>query len=72
MKLSKKLLATALVLAVCFAAVSAADLTELERLGPASMTDASSQGLFGTDVDDYLSVNEWSNVQPTKVFGFLS
>ena len=67
MKLSKKLLATALVLAVCFAAVSAGN-----RIDPTSMTDESSQGLFGTDVDDYLDVNEWSNVQPTKVFGFLS
>lgn len=67
MKLSKKLLATALVLAVCFAAVSAA-----ERIDPTSMTNESSKGLFGTDVDDYLDVNEWSNVQPTKMFGFLS
>lgn len=67
MKLSKKLLAAALVLAVCFAAVSAA-----ERIDPKSMTNESSKGLFGTDVDDYLDVNEWSNVQPTKVFGFLS
>ena len=67
MKLSKKLLATALLLAVCFAAVSAA-----ERIDPKSMTNESSKGLFGTDVDDYLDVNEWSNVQPTKMFGFLS
>lgn len=67
MKLSKKLLATALLLAVCFAAVSAGN-----RIDPTSMTNESSQGLFGTDVDDYLDVNEWSNVQPTKVFGFLS
>jgi len=67
MKLSKKLLATALVLAVCFAAVSAGN-----RIDPTSMTNESSQGLFGTDVDDYLDVNEWSNVQPTKMFGFLS
>ena len=67
MKLSKKLLATALLLAVCFAAVSAA-----ERIDPESLTSKSTQKLFGTDVDDYLSVNEWSNVQPTKVFGFLS
>lgn len=67
MKLSKKLLATALLLAVCFAAVSAA-----ERIDPQSMTSKSTQELFGTDVDDYLSVNEWNNVQPTKGFGFLS
>jgi len=68
MKLSKKVLATALVFAVCFATVSA----EKIRLEPGSMTSESTKGLFGTDVDDYLDVNEWSNVKPTKVFGFLS
>ena len=69
MKLSKKVLATALVFAVCFATVSA---EKKIRLDPGSMTSESTQGLFGTDVDDYLDVNEWSNVKPTKVFGFLS
>ena len=69
MKLSKKVLATALVFAVCFATVSAEKKIRLE---PGSMTSESTQGLFGTDVDDYLDVNEWSNVKPTKVFGFLS
>ena len=71
MKLSKKVLATALVFAVCFATVSA-EKVERVRLEPGSMTSESTKGLFGTDVDDYLDVNEWSNVKPTKVFGFLS
>ena len=39
---------------------------------PKSMTSESTNELFGTDVNDYLDVNEWSNVKPEKVFGFLS
>ena len=36
-----------------------------------SMTSYSTQGLFGTDVDDFMNVNEWQNVQPKNIFGFL-
>ena len=42
------------------------------RAKPKSMTSESTNDLFGTDVNDYLDVNEWSNVKPEKVFGFLS
>ena len=88
MKLSKKALITALLLVGCFATVFAQVLpptpptpptlspipeaVESTRKSPASMTNGSTHGLFGTDVDDYLDVNEWSNVKPEKVFGFLS
>ncbi len=37
----------------------------------ASMTSYSTQGLFGTDVDDFMNVNEWQNVQPKNIFGYL-
>ena len=36
-----------------------------------SMTSHSTQELFGTDVDDFMNVNEWQNVQPQNIFGFL-
>lgn len=88
MKLSKKTVITALLLVGCFATVFAqmtpptppTPLTlltppgavELTRKSPTSMTNESTHGPFGTDVDDYLDVNEWSNVKPEKVFGFLS
>ena len=36
-----------------------------------SMTSHSTQELFGTDVDDFMNVNEWQNVQPKNIFGFL-
>ncbi|MGI5062178.1 hypothetical protein E4N95_01565 [Treponema denticola] len=36
-----------------------------------SMTSYSTQNLFGTDVDDFMNVNEWQNVQPKNIFGFL-
>ncbi|UTC83313.1 TDE2508 family outer membrane beta-barrel protein [Treponema denticola] len=36
-----------------------------------SMTSHSTQNLFGTDVDDFMNVNEWQNVQPKNIFGFL-
>lgn len=42
------------------------------RQEPKSMTSESTNDLFGTDVNDYLDVNEWNNVKPEKVFGFLS
>ena len=87
MKLSKKTLITALLLVGCFATVFAQmpptpptpptlsappKAVEPTRKSPTSMTNGSTHGLFGTDVDDYLDVNEWSNVKPEKVFGFLS
>ena len=73
MKLSKKTLVTVFLLAVCFATVFAqTPHVELMRLSPKSMTNESTKELFGTDVDDYLDVNEWSNVKPEKLFGFLS
>lgn len=36
-----------------------------------SMTDASTSGLFGTDVDDFMNVNEYHNVQPENLFAYL-
>lgn len=36
-----------------------------------SMTDASTSGLFGTDVDDFMNVNEYHNVQPENLFPYL-
>ncbi|UTC67397.1 MULTISPECIES: hypothetical protein [unclassified Treponema] len=36
-----------------------------------SMTSHSTQELFGTDVDDFMNVNEWQNVKPKNIFGFL-
>jgi len=83
MKLSKKALITALLLVGCFATVFA--LTQptageaapsgkqtFDQKEPKSMTSESTKDLFGTDVNDYLDVNEWNNVKPEKVFGFLS
>ena len=78
MKLSKKTLVTVFLLTVCFATVFAQTLPKLPkspepmRISPKSMTNESTKELFGTDVDDYLDVNGWSNVKPEKVFGFLS
>jgi len=85
MKLSKKALITALLLVGCFATVFAqvSPLTPPSITAPTghtvsfkgepkSMTSESTNDLFGTDVNDYLDVNEWSNVKPEKVFGFLS
>lgn len=36
-----------------------------------SATSASTAGIFGTDVDDYINVIEWKNVQPKNFFGFV-
>ena len=88
MKLSKKTLITALLLVGCFATVFAqvppvptlplsgdsapSTPQSFIRKEPKSMTSESTNDLFGTDVNDYLDVNEWSNVKPEKVFGFLS
>lgn len=37
-----------------------------------SYTNMSTAGLFSNDVDDYMSVNDWANVNPEKFFGFIS
>lgn len=36
-----------------------------------SKTSASTAGIFGNDVDDYMDVNDWAGVNPEKLFGFL-
>ena len=60
MKIQKKLLIFAVLL-------MAASLVFAQT----SMTSHSTQELFGTDVDDFMNVNEWQNVQPKNIFGFL-
>ncbi len=37
-----------------------------------SYTNVSTAGLFSNDVDDYMNVNDWANVNPEKFFGFIS
>jgi len=37
-----------------------------------SYTNVSTAGLFSNDVDDYMNVNDWTNVNPEKFFGFIS
>lgn len=60
MKLLKNIL-----LAVAFTAAGAAFAQQ-------SMTNMSTAELFGTDVDDFMDVNEYHNVQPENVFAYLS
>ena len=50
MKLLKKILVGAVFMAAGFA------------FAQTSMMKRSTAGLFGTDVDDFMSVNDWSNV----------
>ncbi len=38
---------------------------------PSSNTSNSTEGLFGTDVDDFTNVNSWQNVQPENLFGYV-
>ncbi|MFC2420055.1 MAG: hypothetical protein ACFNOL_03125, partial [Treponema maltophilum] len=59
MKLLKKILVGAVFMAAGFA------------FAQTSMMKRSTATLFGTDVDDFMSVNDWSNVQPKNMFGYL-
>ena len=59
MKLLKKILVGAVFMTAGFA------------FAQTSMMKRSTAGLFGTDVDDFMSVNDWSNVQPKNMFGYL-
>lgn len=36
-----------------------------------SMTNISTSGLFATDVDNFIDVNEWQSVEPENMFGYL-
>lgn len=36
-----------------------------------SKTNAATAGLFDTDVDNFVNVNEWSTVKPEKFFGYF-
>lgn len=36
-----------------------------------SNTNTATSGVFGNDTDDFMSVNNWSNVNPKNIFGFL-
>lgn len=66
MQTTKKIVLIVLVLCTVFGAAFG-----VERIDPKSMTAASTQELFTTDVDDFLNVNEFANVMPSKIFGFL-
>ncbi|MGP1459807.1 MAG: TDE2508 family outer membrane beta-barrel protein [Treponema sp.] len=43
-----------------------------DGMEPQSMLFHSTAELFGNDVDDFMNVNEYHNVQPEKIFGYLS
>jgi hypothetical protein len=38
---------------------------------PLSVVNAATDGLFGSDIDDYIDVTDWSNVEYDKLFLFL-
>ena len=44
----------------------------ISLMNPHSMTSISTGELFGNDVDDFMNVNEYGNVMPKNVFGYLS
>lgn len=44
----------------------------ISSMTPHSMTSISTGELFGNDVDDFMNVNEYGNVMPKNVFGYLS
>lgn len=48
-----------------------ARVSALEDMEPKSMTSISTAELFGNDVDDFMNVNEYQNVQPEHLFGYL-
>lgn len=66
MKLVKKIVMGAAVAITAAGLAVAGDVKE-----PTSMTSNSTAGLFGNDVDDFMNVNEYQNVQPEHVFGYL-
>lgn len=66
MKLVKKIVMGAAVAITAAGLAVADDLKE-----PKSMTSKSTAELFGNDVDDFMNVNEYQNVQPEHVFGYL-
>ena len=63
----KKLVLVVLVLGTVFGVTFGQSI----RIDPKSMTALSTADLFTTDVDDFLNVNEFANVMPSKFFGFL-
>ena len=46
-----------------------ADVPSLRQ--PYSFTTATTGGIFGTEVDDFMNVNGWSTVKPEKFFGYV-
>ena len=75
MKLVKKIVMGAAV-AITAAGLAVAQsspmpLEATEDLSPQSMTSISTAELFGNDVDDFMNVNEYQNVEPEHLFGYL-
>ncbi len=60
MKKFKKLILAAVITALSFG-----------LFAQQSKTNAATQGLFTTDVDNYMNVNEWSTVSVGKAFGYF-
>ncbi len=48
-----------------------AQVTSDLDIAPSSKTAESTQGLFDTDVDNFMSVTSWSTVKPEKFFGYF-
>ena len=71
----KKIMTSALVLAAASTFIFAVTDTNARLVNevpaPASMTSNSSAGLFTTDVDDYISIKDWSGVDFAKAFAFI-
>ena len=51
--------------------VTAVAVLSLNLFAQTSKTNTATAGLFGNDVDDYMSVNYWSGIAPEKFFGYF-
>ena len=67
----KIVMGAAVVITAAGLAVAQTALDATEDLSPQSMTSISTAELFGNDVDDFMNVNEYQNVQPEHLFGYL-
>lgn len=72
----KKALAGAAVFSAVVSLASAVDapraLPIFDIPSPESYTSQSTMGRFGSDVDDFMGVNDWSGVEYEKFFGFVA
>lgn len=70
--MKRKMMMTVLCAAAVMLTITAPLAAQTTRLNPTSNTNKATASTFGTDIDSYMSVNDYSSVELSKMFAYIS